>query len=108
MNANDVLYWGAAAHADLPSAAALQQLYELWRADPNWAAIKYSCWEGNMQPQPPWQEMLKKDRAWDEMLESLPANDDPSWDPEEMDDEDEADEAAFPATPEPAPTPVSE
>lgn len=93
VNANDILFWGCADATEVSSKEDFQQLYELWAADPFYGTLKYTCWKQNMQPQRPWQRVLKEVGHWDEMLESLPAN--PSegeFDGDENEDEDSSEQ----------------
>lgn len=70
---NDIFMWGSADYEKLP-AYEIQKCYEMWKADPNWGAIKWCCIHRNLKPQNPVVKDMKRDGVWDEIMENLPEN----------------------------------
>lgn len=72
---NDIFAWGCADAECLPHSE-IGALYRMWATDHKWGSAKWCALRRNGQPQRPIIEAMKKDGAWDEAMEGLPAN----WD----------------------------
>lgn len=73
VNCNDLFAWACADCEELP-VEEIANLYRMVKADPAWGDSKWCCIRRNMQPQAPIVQDMKRDGAWDEVMESLPPN----------------------------------
>lgn len=72
VNCNDLFYWACADAEPLPNKE-IGRLYKMHMADKKYGSSKWCCFRRNLRPQVPIVEMMKKDGAWDEAMELLPA-----------------------------------
>ena len=71
INANDIFYWGCADSEELRYSEILD-FYKMATTE-NYGEIKWVCRKRKLRPQIPWVEILKKEGAWTDELESYPA-----------------------------------
>ena len=85
VNANDLFMWGCADGVEIKNNGMWDadiETNELFRLtsymmeNPKWGADKFCCWKRNLQPQKSRIKAMKKDRVWDDFMESLPKNPD--------------------------------
>lgn len=72
VNCNDLFYWGCADAEDLPLGE-VQNLLKMHFKNPRWGSDKWCCLRRGLRPQIPVIEQMKKEGAWDDELEALPA-----------------------------------
>ena len=71
MNCNDVFAWACADGEPLE----YSEIEAFYRASRDkWGSTKWVCVKRNQQPQPPIVRDMKKEGAWDDVMEALPAN----------------------------------
>lgn len=73
VNCNDIFAWGCADDEEI-NHCDIEPLYRMWKADPVWGAAKWCAIRRNQKPQPPVIEAMKKDGAWDDIMERLEKN----------------------------------
>lgn len=73
VNCNDLFMWASADAEDITEDE-LPELYNMHMADKEWGSLKWACKKRNMQPQAPIIRDMKKDGAWDDMMEALSKN----------------------------------
>lgn len=73
MKCNDVFAWGCADAENL-GVDEMINLYKLHKADKKWGSVKWVCQKRKSQPQRPIIRNMKKDGAWDNIMEALPKN----------------------------------
>lgn len=73
VNCNDLFAW-ACADAETVAWDELEDLYNMWKLDRRWGVDKWCCKKRNLKPQSPIIEDMKKEGAWDEMMELLEDN----------------------------------
>lgn len=73
VNCNDIFAWGCADAEDLPFKE-IENLYRMWKADPNWGPAKWCAIQRNQKPQKPVIDSMKKSGSWDAVMESLESN----------------------------------
>ena len=73
VNCNDIFAWGCA-DAENMDYRDIEHVYRMWRADPKWGPAKWCAIRRNQQPQLPVIAAMKKDGAWDDMMEKLGEN----------------------------------
>lgn len=72
VNCSDLFMWACADAVELPYNKVLEAYcaYKLG----NWTLEKWCCVQRNMQPQHAIIRDMKRDNAWDEIMEALPKN----------------------------------
>ena len=70
---NDLFAWALADAEKLPYNE-IENLYKMHKKDKIWGASKWCCIQRNMRPQKPIIDIMKKNGAWDEIMETLPEN----------------------------------
>lgn len=73
VNCNDIFAWACADAEELPYEE-IENVYRLWRADPNWGAAKWCAIRRKQKPQGPVIDAMKKAGSWDDIMENLGPN----------------------------------
>ena len=74
VNCNDLWMWGCADAEPLPMDQ-IGTFYKAWKSV-EWGTTIWSCAQRNLQPQSPIRKDMKKDGAWDDVMDGLPKNPD--------------------------------
>lgn len=72
VNCNDLFYWASGDAQGLPNSQ-IESLYRAWKDGGKWGVDKWCCKQRGLRPQVPIVTDMKKDGAWDETMEALPA-----------------------------------
>lgn len=70
---NDIFAWACADSEELPYSE-IQNLYDLWYEDQVWGPAKWCAIKRNQKPQAPVIRDMKRDGAWDAVMEALGEN----------------------------------
>ena len=70
---NDIFAWACADAEDLPFSE-IPKLYRMWEKDKIYGPAKWCCIRRNEKPQQPMIDYMKKEGAWDDVMEKLPDN----------------------------------
>jgi len=73
VDCSDVFAWACADAETLPYSE-IENVYRLWRADPQWGAAKWCAIQRKQQPQKPVIDRMKKAGVWDTIMENLGPN----------------------------------
>ena len=73
VNCNDIFAWGCADSEPLPCDE-IEKVYKIWKNDESWGTAKWCAIKRNMKPQLPVIELMKREGAWDEVMENLGPN----------------------------------